>query len=731
MEPRPSATTRPEKDEVRAVAAPADRAAQNWFFTLEGEIPRRRLPLAYRVGLALSAVVMILLPLSYGGIIAATGYGVYQYAHSAYSFFAAQDNSLLMLVGYGGPLLAGALVILFMVKPLFAPSARIAAPAILDLEQQPQLRALIAAVCAKVGAPMPVRVEVDCAVNASARLRLGLLSLGRDDLVLTIGLPLAGRLSARQLAGVLAHELGHFAQGAGMSTTYVIRTVNGWLARLVFERDEWDESLAVWSRSLGFRLGGILWVTRGAIWLGRKILHGLMFVGHATACWQLRQMEFDADYYEIHVAGGEAFVATSRELRRLNLAGRAAISELREFWRDGRLVDDYPGYLIQRREHLADQIEKELALADDPPSTHWYDTHPSAAAREAVARASTQSGLFRGETSADVLFNHFGEICLEATVHHYREGLELVFEPAALLPTAVALRPGRAAAEAERALRQFTGAVLTLNRPVLWTEAEFQIRPSTHVPAELGRQFAEIRADLERSRAGAEMAGQKFNTLRDQWLLARVGRQFFEAKIHLDPAVFGLGSAELAPADARIHALEKELTEIPETLRAFEAAVHRWGMLVVGTAGLFSDSLPGDLAQRIQATQQQLLAFRPWLRAFPAWSTERACFALAVQHVRQLDAQHNYTLLGARVEKMRAIADNAAALVEGVAWPLAHAHAPRTAAQELGRLVEDAPPVQHLALLLGLIKEQYFYSIGQLLVQGTELERILAESELA
>jgi len=58
-------------------------------------------------GLVLSAVVMILLPLSYGGIIAATGYGVYQYAHSAYSFFAAQDNSVLMLVGYGGPLLAG------------------------------------------------------------------------------------------------------------------------------------------------------------------------------------------------------------------------------------------------------------------------------------------------------------------------------------------------------------------------------------------------------------------------------------------------------------------------------------------------------------------------------------------------------------------------------------------------------------------------------------------------
>jgi Zn-dependent protease with chaperone function len=35
-------------------------------------------------------------------------------------------------------------------------------------------------------------------------------------LVLVIGLPLAAGMSMRQVAGVLAHEFGHFAQGAGM-----------------------------------------------------------------------------------------------------------------------------------------------------------------------------------------------------------------------------------------------------------------------------------------------------------------------------------------------------------------------------------------------------------------------------------------------------------------------------------------------------------------------------------
>ena len=84
---------------------------------------------------------------------------------------------------------------------------------------------------------------MDCLVNASA-------GFGRDaglfgqNLVLTIGLPLVAGLTARQFAGVLAHEFGHFSQGAGMRLSYVVRSVNAWFARVVFERDGWDESLA-------------------------------------------------------------------------------------------------------------------------------------------------------------------------------------------------------------------------------------------------------------------------------------------------------------------------------------------------------------------------------------------------------------------------------------------------------------------------------------------------------
>jgi len=68
-----------------------------------------------------------------------------------------------------------------------------------------------------------------------------------NDLVLAAGLPLVAWLSLRQFAGVLAHEFGHFSQGAGMRPTYVIRSISHWFTRVIYERDEWDDKLVQWS----------------------------------------------------------------------------------------------------------------------------------------------------------------------------------------------------------------------------------------------------------------------------------------------------------------------------------------------------------------------------------------------------------------------------------------------------------------------------------------------------
>ena len=103
----------------------------------------------------------------------------------------------------------------------------------------------------------------------SASLTHGLWSLFSRNLTLTIGLPLAGGLSMRQLGGVLAHEFGHFAQGAGMKTTYVVRVVSFWFARVVYERDRFDAALENWAKGLDLRIGIVLHAARLMVWVSR------------------------------------------------------------------------------------------------------------------------------------------------------------------------------------------------------------------------------------------------------------------------------------------------------------------------------------------------------------------------------------------------------------------------------------------------------------------------------
>ena len=76
-----------------------------------------------------------------------------------------------------------------------------------------------------VRAPMPRRIEIDCGVKASSTLDIGVISFFEEDLVLKFGLPLVAGLTARQFAGLLAHELGHFSQVTGRRFPIIITSM--------------------------------------------------------------------------------------------------------------------------------------------------------------------------------------------------------------------------------------------------------------------------------------------------------------------------------------------------------------------------------------------------------------------------------------------------------------------------------------------------------------------------
>ncbi len=412
-----------------------------------GSIPRTSVSMLYRCGSILVVVMLLLLPLVYVAMVLAAAYGVYYYAAHFHFLLESMGGGprfyLLKLVAYFAPLIAGSVLVLFMSKPLFARRAPRAQPLALNPAAEKTLFAFIARICDLVGAPMPSRIDLNCDLNAAASFRRGISSLFKNDLVLTLGLPLVAGLNLRQFAGVVAHEFGHFTQGFGMRLSYVIRGINAWFARVAYERDAWDVWLEQCSQEAqDGRIALVIWFTQLAIGVSRLILKLLMRLSHLVSCFLLRQMEYDADTHEIKVAGSAAFESTARRLRVLGAGLGNAYKEMRTTWNlSRRLPDNLPAYLVHHEAHLPpllrQSIDNRLGLA----RTGWFDTHPSDADRIRRARRADDPGVFQLDVPANVLFANIEVVSKQVTQLHYADDLNIPLDATTLRPVSETVKP--------------------------------------------------------------------------------------------------------------------------------------------------------------------------------------------------------------------------------------------------------------------------------------------------
>ncbi len=138
---------------------------------LSGTIVTDRVSPLYMLGLLIVAIAMVLLPLIYIAMIGGVVYLVYLHATVNTSIFAGGGPGLLKMLAYFGPIVIGAILIFFMIKPLFVRAGGETGAIELAEEQQPELFAFVASVCSCVGAPVPKRIDIDCQANASASFR--------------------------------------------------------------------------------------------------------------------------------------------------------------------------------------------------------------------------------------------------------------------------------------------------------------------------------------------------------------------------------------------------------------------------------------------------------------------------------------------------------------------------------------------------------------------------------
>ena len=530
-----------------------------------------RVSAAYRAGLLITAIAMMLLPLLYVLLVGATSAAVWMHV-TRNTWLLADGVTQWRLLAYATPAIAGVVLVFFMVKPIFARPARRQDALTVTPESEPLLFTTIDEICRQVGSPRPRRVDVNCTVNASAGFMGRVVNPFRRDLVLTIGLPLVAGLTVRQFAGVLAHEFGHFAQGGAMRLTGVGRGVNGWFGRVVYQRDEWDEKLERWSKEWSWQFQLVLYVARAGVWLSRLILKGLMHGGHAISCFMMRQMEYDADSYEAKLAGTDAFITTAGRLRELNAAAQFAYRDLRDGYQRGALPHDFAGFIAERCRHLPDDLlAKVREHANETTGT--FDTHPCDSDRITAVRNIAAPGVIVGaETPAMELFHDFHALSVAASRHHFEHDLGIDVGALTFVDTDAAIRESRSREAESAAIGQFFDECFSLWRPLHLPLNELQSLDGAALRAEL----AAARQAMASAVTELKPRFATFNAFEGRRGDAYAAQELFMAGFPtVNHEEFGLSAPTVAAATAAEEEAAQQQTELGASLDPLEAAAGR------------------------------------------------------------------------------------------------------------------------------------------------------------
>lgn len=420
-----------------------------------GTVPPLKPSFGYRLALAGAAVIMLLMPVVYAALVGGAIWGLWLYLTRVDFSSASAEIGLALLPAWILPPALGIVVVICLIKPLFVKFAKREEGLRLDPAREPFVFEFVGQVCKALKAPVPKEIHIDCEVNAAASFRRGLLS-SSDDMVLLIGLPLVESLTLQQLAGVIAHEMGHFSQKAGLRLATLVRIMNAWLVHLVFQRDSFDEMIESNAKeSQAFAVRAILHFTRFLIWLSRRILWTAMLAGHTVSSFVMRNLEYDADRYQVRLSGFASLDGSIRELFAMGVAHGMAIQDLQEHWKEKRLVDNLPRLVLVNRKDKVRQIAADLETHLSTEQERPFATHPTARHRIAQALREKGVGVFSSDLPASALFADLPALERTATLAFYRSVVGEEVRPGDLIPVQALRDRQQQGAEERSALARF------------------------------------------------------------------------------------------------------------------------------------------------------------------------------------------------------------------------------------------------------------------------------------
>jgi hypothetical protein len=331
-----------------------------------------------------------------------------------------------------------------------------------------------------------------------------------------------------------------------MRLTYLIRTINAWLARVVYAGDESDPIIDESLIGFHFLVTVVHWLSRAGVWLSRVVLWMLLLVADAISHWMLRHMEYDADRYAFRVAGSETFATTALRQRVLGAAAELAVASLRESYEERRLCDDFPLLVAAKATRLPPELLTKLAEPGAEKRAGLFDTHPPDAVRIARAERESMPGLVRLELPAIAAFPGLAPLARRATEAFYRAEHGIDLDRVRLVPTAEIVARDAATQEDEAIRERLFGALFSAGRPLLLDA----VLPAPPPLAEARKILEGSRAALQRLDAAVKDATARLIAADGRVQQARRAMALFEAGLGADTERFGAAASGPRAADS-------------------------------------------------------------------------------------------------------------------------------------------------------------------------------------
>lgn len=373
----------------------------------EGQTVQRAPTLRYRLELLFSAMGLALLLLGYFACVAGLGYGLYAYGRWVVpAGFAlrgrAAITALLVHVAVG---LAGLCLIFSLLAPLFRWNRGTPSRLLLTPADQVALHCFVRALCNLIKAPLPDEIWLSFDPNAAAGRHRRFLGLFGGRLILMIGAPLFYGFDLRALAGVIAHELGHFSQATSTGLSSYIDSVNRWFEEAAEQTTSFQESIAEHRDDEHNSARLVAFCASLTTELGRRVLLLFALLSRLLSFHLVRQMEYDADRYGAQVAGSAQFARTSERIAELSVGFELTLHDMLANGEFPSSAIELARLSVDRADNLTEEERHFVTQFVATQKTHWFDSHPSPADRVAAVARLNCPGIFQLNGPAEVLLN--------------------------------------------------------------------------------------------------------------------------------------------------------------------------------------------------------------------------------------------------------------------------------------------------------------------------------------